>query len=174
MSKPDQGQLPQKVAPRKKFESVKIIKHSDKVLAEGGPNGMRRQWFSMDPKHPQYIGNYAEPHMYGNPEVGYVKIPGWKVCDNSKVKQELPREDQGARIDSVERRGSMVLAEISDEAFEGYEAIAVLKDQARAERLRNGVNNVDVPGYQSGTRSTVSMGNDGSDFGAAKALLTGG
>lgn len=85
--------------------------------------GFSYQWFSTDPKHPQYVGNRLKPHEIGNPATGYLMVEPWEVVEAKDVDQGRKRADQGKGSDSSVRNGSLIFCRTTEHERGKYDHI---------------------------------------------------
>lgn len=117
---------------------VKIYAQSRAVELQGRDKNFAYQYFSTDPKHPQFIGKYAVEHEIGNEAIGYAMVPAWEVCKKGEVEPGRARDDQGKAIDSTIRHGDLILAKLPIDAHAVYAVMAARRDELSQKRMRNG------------------------------------
>lgn len=95
------------------------------------------QFFSSDPKHPQYHGNARRPRRLPN---GEVMAPWVYVTDdNDQVRQGHTRTDQGAGVDTAYRNGSMVLMKTPKTETAKYQKHVHNVQKSRMDSLKKGL-----------------------------------
>jgi len=67
------------------------------------------EYKSLDPKHPQYFGNYLKQREIGNQVAKYVFVDPWEVVHQGEVEQGRKRADDTKGVDTKVTHGSMVL-----------------------------------------------------------------
>ena len=90
--------------------------------------------------------------------VGCLSVQGWRPCDNNKIKQNVPRADQGGFVDSLVKRGRSILCEISQDEYDKYEFIRNKRKIAKANRLQNGIENYRSTGVQAVSTTRIMRG----------------
>lgn len=128
------------VPARRDLKKVEIHKQSRANEIAGRKPGFRYQYFSKDPKHPQYIGNYLREHEKGNDDVGYVRVAPWQVVNakESGIAQASPRDDQGKPLGTTVERGDLILAELPEDEANKYDVIQKMMADSQAKRLKRG------------------------------------
>lgn len=105
--------------------------------------GFVRRWFSTDPNIglESSVGYRSGEHLYGDDEVGRMKIKGWAVVKSADVQDRNGRDDVGKSLDTTLRRGNLVCMEIPEAEYAKYTYIKGLKKEAKKRGLEGGTHN---------------------------------
>lgn len=132
--------------------------------------GFAYQWFSTDPKHPQYVGNRTRQHEIGNPRTGFLMVEPWEVVDMKTVVQEGKRADQGKGVDSTVKNGSLIFCRLPEYEHGKYEhvnkAVCDLKMQPLTDGERGGGSGAHIS-------TRVQMGSSTDQAPSAASILGG-
>lgn len=97
------------------------------------------QWFSQDPRHPQFVGNYNREHETGNQAIGFCKVRAWEVVkktDKDHNAGELrKRADDGKELDTTVTHGGLILCRLHRSEFAKYQEGDRKMDAARTRML---------------------------------------
>ena len=151
------------VPPRKAVDFSRELIRGDAGLDDSKAKpGFVRRWFSTDPNIglESQVDYRNESHLYGDDEVGRIRIPAWQAVKKDDVKDQHGRDDVGTGIDTTLRRGKLVCMELPVEEYERYQYIKAQQKIARNRRLAGGTHNAPTAGASAVSGVAIARGNE--------------
>lgn len=135
---------PKTVAPRNNLKkNIPIVKQRPDL--EGLDPAYRYERFSLDPRHPSFVGRKLNERAIGDDSIGWKVIPdgeGWEVVhreSDPRVAQLGIRDDQGKAVDTTIRHGNTVLCRMPKETWaQTYEWADKARVDEDAKRMATG------------------------------------